>query len=343
MQQHRSGPKLKCAALILALSGALTTTSLQSAETTGYLDNGKAKAFIDEMSGKGFELGYLQQLIGEARRQESILKAISRPAEKRLNWGEYRKIFLGRKRVDQGVAFWKKHTATLQRASEKFGVAPEIIVAIIGVETRYGRHAGSYRVLDALATLSFDYPPRSKFFTGQLKEFLYLLREEKLPAMKLKGSYAGAMGYGQFIPSSYRAYAVDFDGDGQRDILSNPVDAIGSVANYFRQHGWKTGEDVTLPASVAVDTAESTFSTSLKPKLTLADWKAAGISPQRNFAGSEKELATAMKLRIDDREEHWLGLHNFYVITRYNHSRLYAMAVYQLSREILARHSGTSG
>ncbi|WP_370584090.1 lytic murein transglycosylase B [Motiliproteus sp. SC1-56] len=305
-----------------------------AAADPNYAEHPEAKAFVDRMVAEGFERKSLEALIAEAERKESILTAIARPAEKRLNWGEYRQIFLGQSRIDQGVAFWNEHRDTVGRASRHFGVAPEVIVAIIGVETRYGRNAGSYRVIDALATLAFDYPPRSKFFGGQLRELLYLLREEKLSPLSLTGSYAGAMGYGQFIPSSYRNYAVDFDDDGVRDILSNPVDAIGSVANYFARHHWQEGQPVAVPAQVPADLDDDRVSTKLKPELTLEQWKALGVTP-RTPLGADEQKATLMKLEFDDRPaEYWLGLENFYVITRYNRSHLYAMAVYQLSEAI---------
>ncbi len=333
---------LAAALLSLTASGCSAATT-EAVSPPSYADNAQARQFVDSMVKEGFERPYLEQLMADARRQESILKAISRPAERRLNWGEYRKIFLGASRISQGVEFWNDHAATLQRASEQYGVAPEVIVAVIGVETRYGRHAGNYRVLDALATLAFDYPPRSRFFSGQLKELLYLLKEEKLVTAELKGSYAGAMGYGQFIPSSYRNFAVDFDGDGQRDLLNNPVDAIGSVANYFNRHGWKAGEAVTLPATVSSTADSSLFNAGLKPVRSLADWQRLGVQPATPLELPDSELATVMAMKIDDRQEHWLGLHNFYVITRYNHSRLYAMAVHQLSQAILAARSAKVG
>ncbi len=308
-------------------------------EPQGYADHEEAKAFTDTLVEEGFDRQYVEELFAQAKRQDSILEAIARPAERRLTWGEYRKIFLGEKRINQGVDFWNKHRDTLNRASETFGVEPEIIVAIIGVETRYGGYAGNYKVLDALATLSFDYPPRSRFFSGQLKELLYLVEEEKLDINSLKGSYAGAMGYGQFIPSSYRDFAVDFDGDGQRDLLNNPVDAIGSVANYFKQHGWQQGERVALPAKTTKALEDDAFSSKLKPVKDLEQWQSEGIEPESWPEDVQKDrVATALRLQIDDQNEHWLGLKNFYVITRYNHSSLYAMAVYQLSQEIKARY-----
>ncbi len=306
----------------------------------GYADHPKARAFVEQMVEKGMDRGFVSELVFEAKFQESIIKAISRPAEKRLNWGEYRKIFLGKSRIDQGVEFWDKHQATLSRASQIYGVPEEVIVAVIGVETRYGRHAGNYRVIDALATLAFDYEPRSKFFTGQLAELMQLLQEQPLDAKALKGSYAGAMGFGQFIPSSYRAFAVDFDRDGRTDILTNPVDAIGSVANYFKQHGWQTGEVVTVPFFIASTSDTTQLSSKLKPVETLAYWRGLGLTTEVALSGAAK--ATAMRLQTTEGDEHWLGLENFYVITRYNHSRLYAMAVYQLSQKI-AQLRGSRG
>ncbi|WP_421861809.1 lytic murein transglycosylase B [Motiliproteus sp.] len=304
------------------------------AAATDYKDHPKAKAFIEEMVEKGLDRDFVTGLIHDAKHQKSIIKAISRPAEKRLTWGEYRKIFLGQSRIDQGVEFWNQHRDTLRRASQQYGVPEEIIVAIIGVETRYGRHAGSYRVIDSLATLAFDYPPRSKFFTGQLGELMLLLQEQPLDPKAIKGSYAGAMGFGQFIPSSYRHYAVDFDADGSIDLLNNPVDAIGSVANYFKRHGWRSGQPVTLSAALDKPIESDKLSKKLKPIETLAHWRNLGLTFDPQLANELK--ATAMRLQAVDGEQHWIGLHNFYVITRYNHSRLYAMAVYQLSQEIAA-------
>lgn len=303
--------------------------------TGSYVDYPRAQVFIQEMKAEGFDEAYVKEVLGKAKRQQSILKAISRPAEKSLTWGEYRKIFLGQKRIDQGVKFWKENQEALTLAEETYGVPAEVIVSIIGVETRYGRIMGSYRVLDALATLGFDYPRRSEFFLGQLKEYLLLVREEKADIMALKGSYAGAMGFGQFIPSSYRNFSVDFDKDGQRDIWANKTDAIGSVANYFAEHKWHPGEPVISGVSFNKETDEAWFSKGRKgliPEFTIADWQQRGVEPQLTLSSEEK--AILMRLAMGDDEQYWLGLHNFYVITRYNHSKLYAMAVYRLSEQI---------
>lgn len=321
---------LKVGLLSILLSVA---SAVSVAEDTTYSNSGSVATFINEMSKEhNFTKEELNIWFTQAVKKQSILDAISRSAEKRLTWEKYRKIFLKPARIKGGVKFWEENEAILSKAEKEFGVPAHVIVAIIGVETLYGKRKGSYRVIDALSTLSFDYPRRSKFFRKELKEFLLLAQEQKQDPMTLTGSYAGAMGYGQFIPSSYRAYAIDYDGDGFADIWSNTNDAIGSVANYFKRHGWKTGGDVVVRSRVAKGHDKSHINKSLKPSETIAFLKSKGftaVSPVK-----EAQPATAMKLEGGHGEEYWLGLHNFYVITRYNHSRLYAMAVWQLSQEI---------
>lgn len=315
---------------LLASAEAITNPSIANQAIT---NQEKAQSFITMMVDKhGFDRAYVTSLIAGAERKQSILDAISRPAEKTLTWKGYRKIFLGESRIKQGHEFIKTHRETLERAEKTYGVPKQIIAAIIGVETRYGRNKGSYRVLDALATLGFDYPPRSKFFTSELEEYFLLVKEQGFDANAVKGSYAGAMGFGQFISSSYRHYAVDFDGDGVVDIVNNPVDAIGSVANYFKKHGWKKGQPVTATALISDKTNRAVANKKLKPAHTIAQLKAKGYQPSVAFDDSAN--ATAMILKGEQGDEAWLGLKNFYVITRYNHSKLYAMAVYQLSEEL---------
>lgn len=302
----------------------------------GYIDHPQARALIDELvKEENFDRQQLDTLFAGAERKDKILEAIARPAEKTKPWYEYRDIFVTDNRAKGGLEFYKQNYSSLQRAEREYGVPAEIIVAVIGVETRYGRNKGSWRVLDSLSTLAFDYPKRSPFFSAELKQYLLLAREQGLPASELKGSYAGAMGYGQFMPSSYRAYAVDFDGDGVVDILDNPVDAIGSVANYFKRHGWRSGEPVTVRARVDADYRREWMNEKLKPRRSAAELATGKIYPVAGDSGDE--LATAIEFEGDDGLEHWLGWHNFYVITRYNHSAMYAMSVYQLSREIEAR------
>lgn len=318
-------------------ANANTDTNASSSSTDStqqdYERQVRVDDFINEMvKDHEFEPDALQAILAKAETKQSILDAISRPAERRLTWKEYRKIFLTDKRTRQGVTFMRKHRALLERAEMKYGVDKEVIVAIIGVETFYGRITGSYRVVDALSTLGFDYPPRAEFFRKQLKEYLILAREEGVEPFSLKGSYAGAMGMPQFIPSSFRAYAVDFDGDGKRNIWDNPADVIGSVANYFKVHGWQKGQPVVLKAKAEGESYKEVLNKSLKPEHTVSQLAQMGFTSQQKTG--YKGMANAIKLEGARGTEHWLGLQNFYVITRYNHSRLYAMAVHQLSQAI---------
>jgi membrane-bound lytic murein transglycosylase B len=295
------------------------------------------QAFVDQMVAEhGFDAAELQALLGDAQRVQSILDAISRPAEA-LPWWKYRRIFLTPERAAGGVEYWQQHAETLARAEAEYGVPPEIIVAVIGVETFYGRYTGKFAVLDALYTLGFHYPKRAKFFRKQLGEFLLLAREESVDPRLPMGSYAGAMGRPQFIPSSYRAYAVDFDRDGKRDIWDNDADVIGSVANYFARHNWRSGAPITRPVSGVEGAHASLLAAGMKPSLTVGELRAAGL--QLDSALPADAATSLIELEQPDGLEHWAGLDNFYVITRYNHSNLYAMAVYQLSREILNLHN----
>lgn len=303
-----------------------------------YSAHPSASAFIERMvSEHGFDKAYVEGILKNAKKQQAILDAISRPAEKTLVWKEYKNIFLDEKRVQQGAEFWRENKSTLERASKEFGVAEEIIVAIIGVETRYGRNKGGYRVIDALCTLGFDYEPRATFFAGELEHFFLLTREQKQDPLSPIGSYAGAMGYGQFIPSSYRNFAVDFDGDGLADIWNNPVDAIGSVANYFKRHGWQEGGPVLGRTRINSNYNDKILNDSSRPSLSVGELKSEGFDPVSKTTGDE-EKAVALMYEGVYGKEFWLGYNNFYVITRYNRSRLYAMAVWQLSRLIRYEH-----
>lgn len=324
--------------MIRAFSKKILTASLALMFSAGAVANNysahpKAIAFIDKMVVEhGFDRSELELLMADAERKQAILDAIARPAEKTKAWKDYRKIFLGTKRIEQGKAFLKEHEKTLARAEQEFGVPASVIAAIIGVETRYGRHKGSYRVVDALATLAFDYPPRSTFFTSELENYLLLVNEQQFNPRDIKGSYAGAMGYGQFIPSSYRHYAIDYDGDGIADIIDNPVDAIGSVANYFKRHGWRAGESVACPVKLTADADLSAASSQLSLNSSVAELKQKGFTTACPLDGQAK--AIGMLFEGEQGQEVWLGLQNFYVITRYNRSQMYALAVLQLSEEL---------
>jgi membrane-bound lytic murein transglycosylase B len=299
-----------------------------------YSERGDVQAFIDEMVEKhGFDRERLMSQFASAKKLDGVLEAIAKPAERVLTWEEYRPIFITSKRISGGNKFLQENRETLMRAEKEFGVPAEIITAIIGVETYYGRLSGKTQVFDSLVTLGFDYPPRARFFRSELEQFLLLTREEAVDVKDVRGSYAGAMGMPQFISSSYRHYAIDFDGDGKRDLWNNTVDVIGSVANYFKVHGWEPGGQIVVPARINAhmkDEIEETRN-NLKPHTLITDMTNNGIYPEAEVDTSAK--ATLVTLEGNDGKEYWLGLDNFYVITRYNHSALYAMAVYQLSQE----------
>ncbi len=320
---------------IIAINLGVVGCSFTSAATMtpSYSAHQETQVFINEMVQQhDFSEAELKKIFDSAKRRDDILELMRKPAEKRLTWDRYRKIFLTRSRIEGGSAFWSKYADILARAEKEFGVDAQLIVAIIGVETRYGGNTGSHRVIDALSTLAFDYPPRSKFFRGELEQFLILSREEDINLLEAKGSYAGAMGYGQFIPSSYRSFAVDFDKDGKRDLWGSPDDIIGSVANYMKRHHWSLGDTVAVPVTIAPGKASSLPKPELKPSHTVAELKTAGMQTSQPLA--DDAPATVIKLEIENGYEYWMGLGNFYTITRYNHSPLYAMAVYQLSEEI---------
>ena len=315
---------------VVVLSGFLSSTA--NANTRSYLKEPEVNNFISEMVKKHrFTKPYLKQLFAESKIYDSILEAIARPAESKP-WYQYRPIFITKSRIQGGIQFWKENARTLQRASETYGVPEEIIVAIIGVETRYGKHAGRYPVFDALATLAFYYPPRASFFKSELEQFLLMTREEKIPAKELVGSYAGAMGMPQFISSSFRRYAVDFDKDGKRDLWNNPVDAIGSVANYFKKHRWEPGQPITHKVQVHGRKHKKLITNSLKPSHSQQDLLDNGVILPGNIPSDLQ--GKLLKFKTGRKPEYWVGWNNFYVITRYNHSALYSMAVYQLSQKI---------
>ncbi len=297
------------------------------------LDDPDVRSFIDSMvSEHDYDRDALENALGEAKVQDSILEAIARPAESTKEWYEYRDIFVTDERVRAGADFWREHDQELQRISEETGVAAEILVGIIGVETYFGRITGNYRVLDALATLAFEYPPRAKFFRSELEQFLLLVREEEMNATDATGSYAGAMGRPQFMPSSYRAYAVDSSDDGKRDIWSNWSDVMGSIANYFVRHGWRPNNQVVAQAMLSNQWRGATPENTLTPKETVTSLSHQGVLFATDLPGDDK--SQLLTLKGDDGEEHWVGFHNFFVITRYNRSVMYALAVLQLGQEI---------
>ena len=274
----------------------------------------------------------LVNLFARVEKQEHLFAKLDRPAEKELEWYQYKGIFLKDRRVELGVKFWRENRELLAEVSDKTGVPAEIIVAIIGVETFYGIYRGRDPVFDSLVTLAFDYPRRAKFFTVELEQFLLLAKEQGFDARALRGSYAGAMGMPQFISSSYRNYAIDFDQDGQINLFDSIPDITGSVANYFVRHGWQRDGLVARPLDVAGDNSVDSLEPGVKPNYTWAKLKQNGLVSQ--FTIGEETPVALVRLEQKEHAEFWAGFQNFYVITRYNHSELYAMAVYQLAKLI---------
>jgi membrane-bound lytic murein transglycosylase B len=296
----------------------------------------EVKEFIAHMSAAyGFKKGALRKLLKSAASQPAIVDAMSKPAEKAKLWYEYRPIFLNERRIREGTEFWVAHRQALDQASIKSGVAPEYLAAILGVETYYGRLTGTYRVLDALVTLSFDYPPREKFFREELEQYLLLTRDAHLDPKTLKGSYAGAMGAPQFMPSNYRRYAVDADANGRIDLWNDWPDVCASVGNYLKEHGWNAGEPVLEEATVLPEKAGDLDGRKLALSETIGSLEAKGVS----FDAALPPEAPAILIAADEPDGvHWrVGYNNFFVITRYNHSPLYAMAVYELATAMKQR------
>ena len=317
---------------VLVVLGVASTVSART-PTKSYAGNPELKLFIDAMALKhGFDAAALESLFARATHQPRIIKAMSK-ATKRKPWDDYRPMFVNPARVQGGVRFWNEHAEALAKARREFGVPEELIIAIIGIETHYGKNTGSFRVLDALTTLAFDYPPRADFFGSELEQYLLLTREEDVVgALNARGSYAGAMGIAQFMPGSYRYFAVDFDGDGRRDLFDNVDDAIGSVANYLKWHGWLPGEAVAVRAQVSGEHYEAYVDSGLRLDHVVAQWKWLGVVPIEDIPSSERAMLFSLRTRAGP--QYWLGLNNFYVITRYNRSAYYAMAVNDLGREI---------
>ena len=290
------------------------------------------KALVEKHN---FSAEEIRLIIGQAEKQQKIIDSMNSPAEFTWTWDRYRKLFIEPKRIKNGKLFIKKNLETLERAESQFGVPKEVITAILGVETRYGKIMGSYRVLDALSTLSFDYPRRSNFFSQELINLLLLARENNLDIFKLKGSYAGAMGYGQFIPSSYRAYAVDFDNDGSVDLLNSVEDAIGSIANYLFQHGWKSNYPIIWEVNNSFEGFNPDSVNNVRKKVNF-DRKT--MSPKNAIDFNFEELNTDVLLlsyETDKSTNYFVGTRNFIAITKYNVSHFYAKAVYDLAQEFL--------
>jgi membrane-bound lytic murein transglycosylase B len=331
LTRSRQLPRLSFAALALVVS-------LASSGAAPVLRS-EIEAFIEEMASKhGYEPGPLRRLFTQVQTRPSIIRAMSTPGTARP-WHEFRSRLVTQPRIEGGLRFWAQNRAVLERASREFGVPEELIVATIGIETMYGRNMGTFKVIEALSTLAFDYPPRADFFRGELEQYLLLVRDSGIDS-GTRGSYAGAIGIPQFIPSSYRKDAVEFDGDGRRDLVNSTADAIGSIANYYQSFGWKTGAPVVVPAEAGEADVPALIAAGIRPHSKVSELKTRGLV----FAGAvdESAEATVFSIETDTGPRVMLGLNNFYVITRYNRSVNYAMAVHELASEIRGQMNGRS-
>jgi membrane-bound lytic murein transglycosylase B len=310
-----------------------------SASARTYVERDDVQEFIRGLAERhGFAEQDLRHLFSRVRRAEPVLEAIKPQPPKARSWEEYRGNFVNDKRIAAGVEFWKKHRRALERAESRYGVPAPYIVAIIGVETYYGRNAGRWRVVDALTTLAFDYPARSPYFRSELEQYLLLAREQGKDAFSMRGSYAGAIGIPQFMPGSVRRYAVDFDGNGAIDLRRSAADAIGSVGNFLKEHGWQPGAEVLIEARVGGEAWRALADGTVDPKHAQSDLRAAGV----DFEGlPEGVRAILVELETPERpSDYRIGLHNFWVLTRYNRSAFYASAVHDLAQALKRSYLG---
>lgn len=310
------------------------TISTTYAADANFLKRQDVQTFIQMMVKKHhFSRQYLENIFSTVKIRPQVMQHIKKPLEKET-WSTYQKLFVSEWRIENGVKFWDKYAAALSKAERTFGVPASIIVATIGVETRYGERTGDFRVIDSLSNIAFSDSTRAKFFKSELEEFLLLSRDQHLNPLEVMGSYAGAIGQPQFMPSSYRYYAVNFSGSGKTDLVHNEVDVIGSVANYYKKHGWKTGEPVAVPAVAIGKRYDYLMSKNkITQPISMDELAKYGIIPRKS--GDDFDLKVkVIELQSKYSKEYWLGFHNFSVIKRYNPSDLYAMAVYQLSSRI---------
>jgi membrane-bound lytic murein transglycosylase B len=346
LSRRRARPRriLELGAALAALAGAVVPAARADVDTAKVA---RAKAaFVARMVEKhGFDAAALGKTLDGIQIDEKILETIAKPVERVVPWYEYRKIFLTEPRIEAGVEFWREHTADVDAASRRYGVAPEMLVAILGIETYFGQRMGQHRVLDALGTLAFAYPPRADFFAGELESLFLISRKEGPQMLDALGSYAGAMGAGQFIPSSFREYAVDADGDGRRDLWGDWSDILASVANYFGRNGWRSGEPVAARATLAPgsDGAAKARKAGAGIHLdsTVAEIGKLGYEFSSSLPGSAPAGVLAFEGE-DGKVEYWVGYRNFRAITRYNTSAKYALAALELSRAIRSAYLGSA-
>lgn len=332
--------KITLTALLMGIASAslpFHAEAVKNGKAPSFSQSPAAQEFIQEMHFRhGFDVAHLTRQFASIRSNPAVLKAIQPAAvpELQRSWQRYRERFLNERRLTRGLRFWQENRAELIRAEAIYGVPQQIIVAIIGVETEYGRNMGKFSVLEALATLAFDYPPRAPFFRNELEQFLLLARENGISPLEYKGSYAGAIGIPQFMPSSQRNFAVDFDGDDRIDLRSSATDAIGSVARFLGMHGWQAEGPIAMQASVSGDPA-GLIANGIKPALPLQELLQAGVTPLGEAESlAERPSALIDLVSPDQPTEYWIGFDNFYVITRYNRSSFYAMAVFMLAEAL---------
>jgi membrane-bound lytic murein transglycosylase B len=327
-----------------ALAALLALCAGFASAQTSYQNRKEVKEFVSEMVKKhGFDRKQLTRVLAQAQYQPGIVRAMEQPPESALaSWQAYRAIFLKPERIEAGAQFWTRNAEALKRAASEFGVPEDVIIGIIGVETTFGRNIGTYRVIDALATLAFDYPKRSAYFRGELEHYLVFSRDQRIDPLRVKGSYAGAIGIPQFMPGSYRRFAVDFDGDGQINLATSPADAIGSIGNFLKSHGWVRGQPVAFVAEVSGERWRKLAGAGIVPATPFADLPEYGVKAAADLPGDT--LCALIELEspgqpLDVR----VTLQNFFVLTRYNRSNLYAAAVLDLAAEIArARSAATS-
>ena len=319
------------------LAVALALAAHQALAAGDYSRREPVRRFVAEMvSRHGFVKRELELVFSRARSQPAVIRAMSSPADAALgSWQSYRSVFVSRERIESGLQFWETNEATLERAARQFGVPRQIVVAILGIETVYGRNTGSYRVIDALATLAFDYPRRAGFFRSELEHFLLFSRDAGLDVLAVKGSYAGAIGIPQFMPGSYRRFGIDYDGDGQTDLSSSAADAIGSVANFLKEHGWERGAPVAFAAQVSGGRFRELVNSGTRPLYRVGELPQFGVTLD-GHAAAETPCALIELATPGLPSEFRVALQNFYVLTRYNRSNFYAAAAADLARELAA-------
>ena len=325
--------------LLLASIVALVSPLVNAAERSrdNYADREDVRQFVDDMVTRhGLSSSELQQVFRRARKQASVIRAMTPPADApQRSWQSYRSIFVNSPRIEAGTRFWARNEAALTRAATEYGVPEEVIAAIIGIETVYGRNLGTYRVIDALSTLAFDFPRRAEYFRGELEHFLLFARDAGIDVLGVKGSYAGAIGIPQFMPGSYRRFGVDFDGDGRTDLAGSATDAIGSVANFLRAHGWRRGEVALAPARVDGQRWRILADAGIKPLYLAGDLPLFGVSTSSDLPPDMPCVLVELE-SPGDASEFRIGLNNFYAVTRYNRSSFYAVSVLELAAELAA-------